>query len=59
MLDKIEQKGNLFFWRKNHLEVMKVCLKQYKETKNEFYLDMAKWLGNISVSIKKELDNIN
>ena len=58
MLEKIEQKKSLLFWRNSHMQVMLTCLRMYKKTGNKFYIDMARWLGDKSSVIKKELDKL-
>lgn len=59
MLEKIEEKNRLMFWRNSHMKVMLVCLRMYKKTGDNFYIDIARCLGEKSVKLKTELDRLH
>ena len=48
-----EQQFNIW-WREFNLKLTKHCLEKYKETRLEFYLDNAKFFGQLSKTIKEK-----
>lgn len=47
---------HLLIWLRNYqMELMKICLKFYKQTKKEEFIKFAKEFGQTSNRIKKEL----
>lgn len=60
--NQIDKKAKLLQERVGHLDVLKVVFKFYNsendKEKKQWYYDYAKWLGNLSLTLKKEIENI-
>ncbi len=58
MFNNIEQKNSTKWWRLQNMELMKLCLERYKETKEEFYLENAKQFAEWSRKFKEMVEGL-
>lgn len=58
MLKNIERRKFLMELRHIHLQVIKRCLEEYKNTQDKYYYDFAKWLGGVSKELKDDIDKL-
>lgn len=54
MLNNIEEKKDALWWRSYNLQLAKLCLEKYQETKNAEYYNWARTFGEWSKKIKEK-----
>jgi len=57
-MKNIEQKKNMLWWREQYLKAMEIALKTYATSKDETYLNFAKYFGKESEKLKIKINNL-